>query len=60
MMLITDAKYGFRCVDNSMSVTLIRSSYDPDPYPEFGIHKFNFALCLVDDTSNKRTYPVRV
>ena len=53
MMLITDAKYGFRCVDNSMSVTLIRSSYDPDPYPEFGIHKFNFALCLVDDTSNK-------
>jgi alpha-mannosidase len=53
VMLITDTKYGFRCVDNSMSITLIRSSYDPDPYPEFGVHKFSFAVCLVDNASNR-------
>ncbi len=53
VMLVTDSKYGFRCVDDSMSITLIRSSYDPDPYPEFGIHNFSFAVCLVDNASNK-------
>ncbi|SFP68299.1 alpha-mannosidase [Caldicoprobacter faecalis] len=53
VMLVTDSKYGFRCVNNSMSITLIRSSYDPDPYPEFGIHKFSFAVCLVDNDSNR-------
>ncbi|NLO83233.1 MAG: alpha-mannosidase [Clostridiales bacterium] len=53
IMLVTDTKYGFRCVDNSISITLIRSSCDPDPYPEVGIHRFSFALCLVDETSNK-------
>ncbi|MBM7582534.1 alpha-mannosidase [Caldicoprobacter guelmensis] len=53
VMLVTDTKYGFRCVDDSMSITLIRSSYDPDPYPEFGVHKFSFAVCLVDNASSK-------
>jgi alpha-mannosidase len=53
LMLLSDSKYGFRCQDNSMSITLIRSSFDPDPYPELGIHKFNFSVALVDNTSNK-------
>lgn len=53
VMLVTNTKYGFRGVDNSMSVTLIRSSYDPDPYPEFGIHRFSFSVGLVEDKSNK-------
>ncbi len=53
LMLVTDTKYGFRCVDNSMAITLIRGSFDPDPYPEFGIHKFSFAICLVDSISNR-------
>lgn len=53
IMLVTDSKYGFRCVDNSMAITLIRSSADPDPYPEFGIHRFNFAICPVSTESNK-------
>ena len=44
LMLITDTKYGFRGFDDSLAVSLIRSSYDPDPYPELGIHNFNFAL----------------
>lgn len=53
IMLITDSKYGFRGNDDAMSITLIRSSVDPDPYPEFGVHKFNFAVCLVSAQSNK-------
>lgn len=53
VMLVTDSKYGFRGINNSMSISLIRSSFDPDPNPEWGIIKFNFAVCLVDNTSNR-------
>jgi alpha-mannosidase len=53
VMLVTDSKYGFRGTDNSLSISLIRSSFDPDPYPEWGIIKFSFAICLVDNTSNR-------
>lgn len=42
--LMTDSKYGFRITDDSVSVSLIRSSYDPDPYPEYGEHRFSMAL----------------
>jgi len=37
-----------------MAVTLIRSSYDPDPYPEQGIHRFKITLCLAKGGSNKK------
>jgi alpha-mannosidase len=47
LMLVTKTKYGFRGFDNSMSLTLVRSSYDPDPYPDNGIHKINFAVGIV-------------
>lgn len=53
LMLVTDTKYGFRGADDSLSVTLIRSSYDPDPYPEIGIHKFRFAVGLTETVSNR-------
>lgn len=52
VMLNTGSRYGFRSVDDSMSITLIRSSYDPDLYPEFGIHRFGFSVGLVDNVSN--------
>ncbi|NLV91106.1 MAG: alpha-mannosidase [Firmicutes bacterium] len=43
--IVTDSKYGFRGVDNSLAVSLIRSSFDPDPYPENGkIHRFRLSL----------------
>jgi alpha-mannosidase len=51
-MLATDSKYGFRGFDNALGITLIRSSFDPDPYPEIGVHKFKLAICLVNDASN--------
>ncbi len=45
LMVVTDSKYGFRGVNNSLAVTLIRSSFDPDPYPENGkIHRIRLSL----------------
>ncbi|NJD03817.1 MAG: alpha-mannosidase, partial [Ruminiclostridium sp.] len=49
VMLVSKTKYGFRCTDDSLSLTLIRSSYDPDPYPENGMHRFGFAVKIVND-----------
>jgi len=43
----TNTKHGFRGTDNSISVTLIRSSYDPDPYPENYIHRIKFSVGIV-------------
>jgi alpha-mannosidase len=54
IFLVTDSKYGFRSFDNSMSITLIRSSYDPDPYPELGVHRFKFAIGVVDSASTNK------
>ena len=51
LTLVTDTKYGFRCVDDSMSITLIRSAFDPDPYPELGAHKFKFSLGLAENNN---------
>ncbi|MDF2713792.1 MAG: Alpha-mannosidase [Paenibacillus sp.] len=55
VMVVTSNKYGFRGTDNALSVSLIRSSFDPDPYPELGNHhKIRLAVCIVDsDTSNR-------
>jgi alpha-mannosidase len=50
-MIIADQKHGFRCVDNSLVLTLLRSSYDPDPYPELGAHRFSFAVAVADCAS---------
>jgi len=44
----TNTKYGFRGTEDSISLTLIRSSYDPDPYPENYIHHIKFAVEVVD------------
>jgi alpha-mannosidase len=39
-----------------MGVTLIRSSYDPDPYPELGVHRFRLAVGLTDgESATERT-----
>jgi len=52
LMLVTDSKYGFRGYGNQLGVTLIRSSYQPDPYPEQGIHRFRFGVFFTDQGSN--------
>ncbi len=52
IMIITQTKYGFRGNANSAALTLIRSSYDPDPYPENCIHNIKFAVNIADQASN--------
>jgi len=54
VMLVTNNKYGFRGTDNALAVTLIRSSFDPDPYPELGNHhRFSLAICVLDPADNR-------
>jgi len=48
LMLIADQSHGFRCTGNAVSLSLLRSSIDPDPHPELGVHRFGFAVCLAD------------
>ncbi|MDR1420130.1 MAG: glycosyl hydrolase-related protein, partial [Treponema sp.] len=56
LALLSMDKYGFRCLEGgghpggagggaaSVSLTLIRGAYDPDPVPETGRHRISFAL----------------
>ncbi len=46
--LISDCKYGFRLAENVLSMTLINTSTDPDPYPERGIHAIKLFIALTD------------
>ena len=44
LLIVNDSKYGFALTDASLSATLIRSSYDPDPLPEIGDHVIRIGL----------------
>ena len=45
-MLHSDSKYGFRFARNALSLTLIRGSFDPDPYPEYGVHDIRIGVSI--------------
>ncbi len=42
--LLNSSKYGHSCDKNTLNLTLLRSSYDPDPIPEVGDHEICFAV----------------
>jgi alpha-mannosidase len=44
LMLVSQGSYGFRGVEDSLSLTLLRSSYDPDLFPELGHHILRFGV----------------
>lgn len=44
LTLVNSTKYGHSCNENTLRLTLIRSSYDPDPLPEIADHEINFAV----------------
>lgn len=54
LMLITKTKYGFRCHEDSLSVTLLRSACHPDPTPEIGMHHIEFAIAVMDEERDNR------
>ncbi len=49
LFLAADTKYGFRGADNTLSVTLLRASYHPDPFPEMGRHHMNLYVGVLPD-----------
>lgn len=38
--------YGYRCNNNAISLTMLRGSFDPDPFPEYGNHKMSLAVAF--------------
>ena len=42
--VLNDSKYGYNVEGNTIRLTLLRSSYDPDPLPELGMHTIRFSL----------------
>jgi alpha-mannosidase len=56
LMLLSDTKYGFRGAQNAISLDLVRGSYDPDPYPEYGVHHIRVGVAVVDGVANDTLY----
>lgn len=48
--LISDCKYGFRLSEGLLSLSLINTALNPDPYPERGVHAIRIYLALTDGT----------
>ncbi len=44
LLLLNDCKYGHSLEESTLRLTLIRSSYSPDPLPELGSHTMRMAL----------------
>ena len=44
LFLITESKYGYRALEDSLSLTLLRSTSHPDTHPETGVHYFSFEI----------------
>jgi alpha-mannosidase len=44
LSLINNCKYGFDVKGNTLRMTLIRTSYSPDPRPDQGIHEITYSL----------------
>jgi alpha-mannosidase len=44
VLLLNDSKHGHSLDGNTLRLTLIRASYDPDPLPEIGSHEIHVAL----------------
>lgn len=44
--------YGYRCEDNSIALALLRSSFDPDPYPENGVCRSEFCVSFLEKRTN--------
>jgi alpha-mannosidase len=42
--LSSTTKYGYDVKDNTIRMTILRSSYEPDPVPERGKYEFTFSL----------------
>ena len=46
LALIPDSKYGYRAEKDALSLSLINTSNNPDPFPDRGLHTVNIALAV--------------
>ena len=44
LSLLNDCKYGHQAHGNSLGLTLVRASYEPDNNPDEGLHRFTYSL----------------
>ncbi|GAB4522812.1 MAG: hypothetical protein Kow0047_33280 [Anaerolineae bacterium] len=44
LSLLNDGKYGHQAQGNTLGLTLVRASYEPDRNPDEGLHRFTYAL----------------
>ncbi len=44
LTLVNNSKYGHSCNQDTLRLTLLRSSYSPDPLPEVAEHEISFAV----------------
>ena len=58
LLLTTDTKYGYRGWENAVSVDLIRGSYEPDPYPEYGQHHIRIGVGILKDAAEDTIFRV--
>ena len=49
IMLMSDCKYGYRAFENKLCIDLLRSSINPDRYPEYGICQMELGLSITHD-----------
>jgi alpha-mannosidase len=42
--LVNDGKYGHRCQDQCLEISLLRGSMYPDPTSDLGLHQFNYGF----------------
>jgi alpha-mannosidase len=42
--LLNDCKYGYHAHGNTLGLTLVRASYEPDVNPDEGLHRFTYSL----------------
>jgi alpha-mannosidase len=47
--VFTDSIYAYRGVKNTISITLLRASQEPDPYPEYGLHNVNIGISICEN-----------
>jgi alpha-mannosidase len=44
LALLNEGKYGYQAHGNSLGLTLVRASYEPDNNPDEGMHRFTYSL----------------
>ena len=52
IQIVSRDTYGWRCDENTIGLTLLRASHEPDPVPEKGLCESEFAICFHSDTGS--------